>query len=355
MNKIINILKKEKIIPLDRFIDVSLYDKKFGYYMKNNPFGENGDYITAPLVSNLFGEMIAIWCISFWEKLGRPKKICLVELGSGDGALCNNLLQSFKKFENFYNCLEIRLLEKSNKLKKIQKSKIKSKKVKWIKKLNDLNFGPIIFLGNEFFDALPIKQVYIKKKIFFERCVVLSNSEKKIEFSYKKAKKQLIKNIRDLKLITRSKIIEYPVNAIKYLKIIKKKINKYNGGLLIFDYGYTKLKNANTLKSIKKHNFFDVLSEPGNTDITSHINYKLFTKILKNKNFKVEKIVTQNKFLKRIGILERANILSKKMTFKEKADLFYRLKKLLDYQEMGKVFKVLFVRKKSINFSLGFK
>ena len=85
MNKIINILKEKKSIPLDQFINISLYDKKFGYYMKKNPFGKDGDFITAPLISNLFGEMLAIWCIAFWEHIGKPKKILLVELGPGDG------------------------------------------------------------------------------------------------------------------------------------------------------------------------------------------------------------------------------------------------------------------------------
>ena len=74
MNKIVNILKKKKTIPLDKFINISLYDKNFGFYMKKNPFGKNGDFITSPGVSSLFGEMIGIWCISFWEYLGRPKK-----------------------------------------------------------------------------------------------------------------------------------------------------------------------------------------------------------------------------------------------------------------------------------------
>ena len=127
MNKIINILKEKKSIPLDRFINISLYDKKFGYYMKKNPFGKKGDYITSPLISNLFGEMIAIWCISFWEQMGKPKKILLIELGPGDGTLCNNLLKTFKQFNNFYNCVEIYLLEISSKLKKIQKKKILTK------------------------------------------------------------------------------------------------------------------------------------------------------------------------------------------------------------------------------------
>ena len=75
MNKIVNILKEQKSIPLDKFINIALYDKKFGYYMKKNPFGKNGDFITSPMVSNLFGEMIGIWCVSFWKYLGKPKKI----------------------------------------------------------------------------------------------------------------------------------------------------------------------------------------------------------------------------------------------------------------------------------------
>ena len=88
MNKIISILKEKKSIPLDQFIDLSLYNKKLGYYMTKNPFGKHGDFITAPLISNLFGEMLAVWCVAFWEHLGKPKKILLVELGPGDGTLC---------------------------------------------------------------------------------------------------------------------------------------------------------------------------------------------------------------------------------------------------------------------------
>ena len=166
MKKIINILKEQKSIPIDKFIDIALYDRKFGYYMKKNPFGKEGDYITSPLISNLFGEMIAIWWIAFWENLGKPKKIILVELGPGDGSLCSDLLKTFKNFKNFYSCVEIKLLEKSYKLKELQKTKIKNKKVSWIKKIEELDCGPIIFIGNEFFDSLPIKQIYKKENLF---------------------------------------------------------------------------------------------------------------------------------------------------------------------------------------------
>ena len=116
----------------------------------------------------------------------------------------------------------------------------------------------------------------------------------------------------------------------------------------------TQKKNQNTLQSVKKHRYINIFLVPSHSDITSHINFKLFCEILKKNNLNVKKIVTQNEFLKKIGILERANILSEKMTFKAKANMFYRLKKLLDCREMGSLFKVLFAQKKGRKFSLGF-
>ena len=354
MNEIINILKTKKSIPLDKFINIALYNKKFGYYMKNNPFGKEGDFITAPMISNLFGEMLAIWCVSFWEYAGKPNKILLVELGPGDGSLCKNLLKTFKQFKSFYDSLEINLLETSDKLKIIQEEKINNKKVKWIKEINKINYGPIIFLGNEFFDALPIKQIYKKKNLFLEKHVTLTSDNKKIKFLHRKASDSLVRSIRSLNLVSAGKTIEYPIDAIKFLKTISKKINKYDGGLLAFDYGYKIKKNQNTLQSIRKHKYLDLFTSPGHSDITSHINFKLFSQILKKNNLYVKKIINQNEFLKKMGILERANILSKKMTFKEKANMFYRLKRLLDPKDMGDLFKVVFAQKKNKNFSLGF-
>ena len=345
---------KKNILSLDKFIDESLYNKKFGYYMKKNPFGKKGDFITSPLVSSLFGEMIAIWCVSFWENLGRPKKILIAELGPGDGTLCKDLLHSFKNFKDFYKCVEIKLIEKSDKLKKIQKIKIKNTKVKWIKNINKLDCGPIVFLGNEFFDSLPIKQIYKKKKLFLEKHVMLGKNKKKIEFTFKKARKIMIKSIKKLKLINKNNIIEYPIVAIKYLETIAQKINKYNGSLLMFDYGYLKNNNKDTLQSVKNHKYSNILHAPGYNDITYHINYKLFSEILKKKKIKVRKVVNQNEFLQKLGIIERANILAKKMDFKSKAEIYFRLQKLLHHKEMGNLFKVLMAQKKENKFSLGF-
>ncbi len=354
MSRVANIIKKGKSIPLDKFINIALYDKKEGYYVKNNPFGKRGDFITSPLVSNLFAEMIAVWCVAFWENLGKPKKILLIELGPGDGSLCKDLLKTFQNFKDFYNCMEIRLLEISHKLKKIQKTKINEKKVKWINNIDNIDYGPIIFLGNEFFDSLAIKQIYKKNNLLLEKFISLSNNKKKVKFLYKKADKDLVNSIKKLKLISSGKTIEYPVDAIKFLKKIAIKINKFDGGLLAIDYGYTKKKNSDTVQGIKKHKFFSPFSISPTNDITSHVNFSLFAQILKKNNLNVEKIVNQSSFLQKIGILNRANIISKNMTFKMKANMFYRLNRLLNTKEMGSLFKVLFAQKKNGKFSLGF-
>ena len=172
--------------------------------------------------------------------------------------------------------------------------------------------------------------------------------------AYEKANKNLLNHLINLNLLSFNKIVEYPVKSIEYLKVIAKKIKKFNGGLLTFDYGYTLDKNKNTLQSVIQHRYTNLFFQPGHSDITSHINFQLFNKILTKNNLDVKKIATQNEFLKKIGILERANILSEKMTFKAKANMFYRLKKLLDDREMGSLFKVLFAQKKGRKFSLGF-
>ena len=182
----------------------------------------------------------------------------------------------------------------------------------------------------------------------------MSNDNKKIIFLHKKANNSLVKSIQNLSLNSIGNTIEYPIEALKFLGAISKKINKFDGGLLAFDYGKDTKKSQNTLQSVKKHRYTNIFLAPGHSDITSHIDFKLFHKILKKNNLKVRKITTQNEFLKKIGILERANILSKKMTFKEKVNMFYRLKRLLDYREMGILFKVLFAQKKGKKFSLGF-
>ena len=117
--------KKKRKLSLDKFINYALYDKNDGYYIKKNPFGKKGDFITAPNITRLFSEMIAIWIISFWQSLGCPKKFNLIELGAGNGEMMKILIESFKNFPVFFKSCNIFIHEKSPLLKKIQKKKTK--------------------------------------------------------------------------------------------------------------------------------------------------------------------------------------------------------------------------------------
>ena len=114
-------LKNKKLIPVDEFVETALYEPNIGYYTKKIPFGSQGDFITAPTISNLFSEIIAIWVVSTWEELGKPKNFNFVELGPGDGSLAKVFVNTIKKFPNLNNSINIFLYEKSKFLKNVQK------------------------------------------------------------------------------------------------------------------------------------------------------------------------------------------------------------------------------------------
>ena len=163
--------KENYKIPLDKFIDNALYHPKNGYYMQKFPFGKKGDFITSPNISNIFSEMIFLWIISYWEKFHAGKNINIVELGAGNGEMMFQIIGSARRFKKFYNKCNFSIYEKSNKLIKVQKEKLKKYEVKWIKNLNILKNKPTIFFGNEFLDALPIKQFINYNNIWYERYI----------------------------------------------------------------------------------------------------------------------------------------------------------------------------------------
>ena len=346
--------QKSKSVPIDKFFEKVLYDKKIGYYSKKNPFGKNGDFVTAPQISILFNEMIAIWIMSLWEQFGKPKKFNIIELGPGNGTLCKKLIHIFKKFPKFYKCTNIFLYEKSKILQKIQKKNINEKKIYWLKKSNQIINGPAIFIGNEFFDAIPIKQFERKNNFLFERYIKLDNKNK-IKIILKKISKTNYKELNKYKHIKNAKFIEYPKKGFDELKWITKKIKDLGGGIMLIDYGYTHPENKDTLQSVKSHKKNKLFSNIGEADITSLVNFSLLKDYFINKNFNVNNIVSQSFFLKRLGILERAEILTKKMNFREKSDLYLRLQRLLDPKYMGELFKVFFAFKSKKKLSLGFE
>ena len=181
--------KKHRKLSLDKFISYALYEKNKGYYMKNNPFGNNGDFTTAPNISRLFSEMIAIWSVSYWQNLGCPQKFNLIELGAGNGEMMKIMIESFKKFPVFYKACNFYIHEISPKMIKEQKNRIKEKKVKWIKSFSNFKNAPCLFIANEFFDSIPIKQFIKKDKSWFEKQVILKENNQ-AKYSNKKIKIQ---------------------------------------------------------------------------------------------------------------------------------------------------------------------
>ena len=345
--------KKNDLFTLDKFIEESLYNKKYGYYMKKNPFGERGDFITAPNISILFSEMIAIWIISFWEKLDCPKQFNLIELGAGNGEMMRVLVNTFNKFPQFKNSCKINILEKSKLLQRTQKTNIKDAKIKWLNSLNELNNFPCIFIANEFFDALPIKQFLKKERKWYERYVKFESNEKlnylDIPFNMKEFEKKI-----KFKISYKQKFIEYSPLATEYLEIIINKIKLNNGGILIIDYAYLEKEMKNTLQAVSKHKYCDVLKGFRNSDITYNLNFNLINKIIKKLGPCLSLSTTQQQFLTKLGILSRAEILSKKMPFSKKADTYFRIKRLIDKNQMGHLFKVMFVTNHKNKFKLGF-
>ncbi len=342
-----------KLFTLDKFIEESLYNKKYGYYMKKNPFGKSGDYVTAPNISVLFSEMIAIWVISFWEKLGSPKQFNLIELGAGNGDMMRILSNTFCKFPHFKNSCNINILEKSDLLKRTQKTIMKNTKINWLNNLEELNKFPCIFIANEFFDALPIKQFLKKENKWHERYIdFTSNKNLKyldIPFDMKKFEKKI-----KFKISYKQTFIEYSPLAAKYLKTIINKIQLNNGGVLIIDYGYLEKEMRNTLQAIYKHKYHDVLKGFRNSDITYNVSFNLIDMMIKKMGPSKSFSTTQKNFLTKLGILDRAEILSKNMPFTKKADIYFRIKRLIDENQMGNLFKVMFITNHQNKFRLGF-
>ena len=346
--------KKGLILSLDKFITESLYEKNTGYYMSKNPFDKKGDFITSPNISIFFSEMIAVWIISFWKNLKEPKKLNIIELGAGNGEMINVISKTFEKFPSFNNACKIHILEKSPYLQKIQKEKLKNKNIFWINNLNKIKNGPNIFLANEFFDALSIKQFLKKNEFWLERKVKFGGVNYANFFDVKVEIKK-IEKIIGYKISKNQDFLEISEDVMKYFKIISNKINKFGGGLLIIDYGYIEEKMKNTLRGIQNHKIVNILSNYKKCDITYSLSFNFLKKIGKKFRLKVSGITTQGNFLKNLGIMDRIEIASKNLPFMKKADIYYRINKLIDKKFMGEIFKVMLFTNNKTKFNIGFK
>ncbi|MDC0875852.1 SAM-dependent methyltransferase [Candidatus Pelagibacter sp.] len=340
-------------LSLDKFIEWALYDKNSGYYMKKNPFGKEGDFITAPNITRLFSEIIAIWIITFWKSLDSPKKFNLIELGAGNGEMMRVITETLKNFPECFGACSFMIHEKSNFLIKQQKKNLNSEKVLWIKDIKKINSNPTLYLANEFFDAIPIKQFFKQEDDWFERFVEIKN-KKKAEFKKQKIDIKKLEKILKFEISKNQNVIEYSPETFKYLKDICKIIKKNKGGILIIDYGYLNPKMQETLQAIKNHKYSNILENIGDSDITYNINFNILKNFINQFHDLNSITTTQKKFLTSMGLLQRAEIVSKNIPFSEKTDLFYRIRRLIDEKQMGELFKVMLIKNKKNKFKTGF-
>ena len=199
---------------------------------------------------------------------------------------------------------------------------------------------------------MPIKQFIKKERKWFERHVRFFNN--KFEYCDVPFDMEKFENKIKFKIAKQQNFIEYSPQSTDYLKIINNKIERNNGGILIIDYAYIDKRMKNTLQAVSKHKYCDVLEGFGNSDITYNLSFNLLNRIVKELSSLTSMNTTQGEFLTKLGILERAEILSKKMLFSEKADIYFRIKRLIDKNQMGELFKVMLITTNKNKFKLGF-
>jgi NADH dehydrogenase [ubiquinone] 1 alpha subcomplex assembly factor 7 len=337
-------IKKKKILPLDQYIDFCLYKFKQSYYQKKTKFGHGGDFVTSPHVSSIFSEMIAIWIILFWNKIKKPKTLNILELGPGDGTMGKDIISSLGKINFFKSKVNYYFLEKSKSLKKIQKKNLKNEKnIYWIDNLKEFEKKDnLIILGNEFFDALPVKQFGKRGDSWFEKYVFF-NKKKQLSFVFKKTKLESIRKIEKIYNLKINKFIEYPPILEKLIKNISDLLKNKNSIFLTIDYGEESRICNDTVQAIYKNKKSNILQNAGESDITYQVNFFHLIKLFKKNKLHLVEFTTQSNFLQKLGIKERAANAKKNLKKNQQLLLDSALKRLLHPLEMGSLFKVLII------------
>ncbi len=337
--KIFQEIKNHGPISVDEYMEICLSDKDFGYYINSKPIGKYDDFITSPEISQMFGELIAVWIIDLWFKIGKPK-INIIELGPGNGLMMQDILRVSKNFNDFYSSIKIWLYEQSNILSKIQRKNIHYP-FKHFSSLNELPNGINFVVANEFFDAMPIKQYQFNNNKFRERVISL-DQQNNLTF-------ESIEVNPDYQSIL-DKTIESPINGQLYeispiqdtiLEKIFSKI-RVNGGLLVIDYAKTNGSSGDTLQALSKHKKVSIFHKPGESDLTSHVDFNRYSYISKKDNIKSYGPITQRDFLIGLGINQRYEILKENASDSQLDKLHRQYHRLIDNDKMGELFKVMY-------------
>jgi NADH dehydrogenase [ubiquinone] 1 alpha subcomplex assembly factor 7 len=336
---LIDKIKKNGRLNVAEFIQICQFEND-GYYLKNNPIGRANDFITSPEISQMFGEVLGIFLISYWEKKIK-KKFNLVELGPGKGTLLKDILRTSSVNQKFLNSMRLTLIEKNKSLIDIQKEIMNFQKITWSEEFDIANKNiPSIIYSNEFFDCFPVQQFHKKEK-WYEKYVNYNEVEQNFTLvSQQVEDKKILKSLEKFEQV---KVAEIARSRDEYFKLVCAFIKKNKGVFITIDYGYKNPPNHLSLQTIYQHKKTHLFENIGNQDITAYVNFDELIFIADEYNLKIETFCSQKDFLISCGIQERKKNLIKNKSDKTIKKINAEYERLVENSQMGEIFKVLVV------------
>ncbi|WP_350335057.1 class I SAM-dependent methyltransferase [Coralliovum pocilloporae] len=330
-------------ISVADYMTLCLGHPQHGYYVTRDPFGADGDFTTAPEVSQLFGELIGIWLLSVAETLPEADTLNLVELGPGRGTLMADILRTIRKLNpDLKRRLSAHLVEMSPVLRELQRKRLAAEEttLQWHHDISTLpENGPLLIVANEFFDALPIRQFIYSGAEWHERGIRLSD-DSQLTFCHKPASLDptLFRDLPDPKA---GDILETSPTSQAIISELSERLQQQGGAALLIDYGYTAPGYGDTFQALSKHQYADPLTAPGERDLTAHVNFAALAETAGQAGPAIHGPVTQGDFLLEMGLLQRAGQLGYGKTSEEQDRIRSDVERLAADDQMGRLFKVL--------------
>jgi NADH dehydrogenase [ubiquinone] 1 alpha subcomplex assembly factor 7 len=317
-----------------------------GYYMSGDPFGARGDFVTAPEISQMFGELIGLWCADTWQRMGAPEPVYLVELGPGRGTLMADALRAARAVPGFGAALRLHFVEISPVLRARQRDTLAERAgdvaPSWHGSLDQVPEGPLLLVANEFFDALPIRQFEKRPEGWCERLVTLAPDGETLAFALAPpgpwAAALLPAALREA---APGALAEVSVPAIGIAGEIGRRLATGGGAALIIDYGHAEPRTGATLQAVRRHAAHAVLEDPGAADLTAHVDFSTLARAATEAGARAHGPVPQGRFLEALGIDARARTLGESATPDQASEIASALRRLTHPREMGELFKVL--------------
>ncbi len=354
-SRIADLIEAQGPISVAQFMTLALLDPKEGYYATRDPLGAGGDFTTAPEISQMFGEMVGLWLVQAWADQGSPNNPRLVELGPGRGTLMADILRVAQVAPDFIADLEVVLVEASPALQEVQAEKLRGSgaDISWQSQFDDSLAGrPLFLVANEFFDALPLRQYVKTGRGWCERMVTVANGE--LAFALAPVPVPASQIPADRAGAPDGGVYEVSPAAGALAQDIAGIIASRGGAALMIDYGYGEAGGfSETLQAVSGHRFAEALAEPGEDDISAHVDFAALAQAGRRGGASVFGPVTQGLFLANIGIVERAEQLMK-ANAGEAASLLAATERLIGNDQMGKLFKALAFAPRSTTGMAGF-